>query len=307
MISGIEFSNGGMMWFSIFFIMAMAAVILGMKWFMSKKEKQNLSQLNKDVTFKSPLEARTKYPQVNVFQYSSTIWIFSLALSLGIMVTAFNWTTYENEIYIPDYDLSMEEDIQVEPPRSTVEPPPPPPPPPSMIQEVPTEEIPEDDSPDFVDQSIDMETVIDNAPIAQDKPIAPPPPPPPPPKQTVKEIFKVVEEMPRFNGCEDITADVGARKACSDRKMLEFIYKNIVYPKIARENGVEGMVVVRFVVEDDGSISSPEIVRDIGAGCGEEAVRIVKMMPNWIPGRQRGNAVRVMFNLPVRFDLVDQS
>jgi protein TonB len=60
-------------------------------------------------------------------------------------------------------------------------------------------------------------------------------------------------------------------------------------------------------VEPDGSISNPEIVRDIGAGCGEEALRIVNMMPEWIPGRQRGKAVRVQFNLPVRFDLVDQS
>lgn len=307
MISGIEFSNVGMMWFAFFFTMAIAAIVLGMRWYMSKKENQNLTEINKDVEFKSPLEARTKYPQVDVFRYSGTIWLVSLAFALGILVSAFNWTTYENEIYIPNYDLTLEEDIQVEPPRSQVEPPPPPPPPPSRIQEVPDELILEDESPEFIDQSIDMETSIVDAPVASDEPKVAPPPPPPPPPPAVKEIFKVVEEMPRFKGCEDLEGDVKAKKACSDRKMLEFIYENIKYPKIARENGVEGMVVVRFVVEPDGSISNPEIVRDIGAGCGEEALRIVNMMPEWIPGRQRGKAVRVQFNLPVRFDLVDQS
>ncbi|MCB0663205.1 MAG: energy transducer TonB [Saprospiraceae bacterium] len=308
MISGIEFTNGGMMWFSVFFMMAIATVILGMRWYMSKKEKQNLADLNKDTKFKSPLDARTKYPQVDVFRYSQTIWLLSLAFAVGILVAAFNWTTYDDDIYIPDYDLALEEDIQVEPPRSTVEPPPPPPPPPSVIQEVPDELILEDDTPDFIDQSIDMETSIDNAPVASNEPktVAPPPPPPPPPP-AVKEIFKVVEEMPRFVGCEDLAGDAKEKKACADRKMLEFIYKNIKYPKIARENGVEGMVVVRFVVEPDGSISNPEIVRDIGAGCGDEALRIVNMMPEWIPGKQRGTKVRVQFNLPVRFDLVDQS
>ena len=75
--------------------------------------------------------------------------------------------------------------------------------------------------------------------------------------------------MPRFPGCENEPGDDQAKKACADKKMLEFIYKNIKYPAIARENGVEGTCVVRFVVDSDGSISSPEVVRDIGAGCGD--------------------------------------
>lgn len=85
--------------------------------------------------------------------------------------------------------------------------------------------------------------------------------------------------------------------------MLQFIYSNIKYPSIARENGVEGMVVVKFVVEKDGSITLPEVIRDIGAGCGQEALRVVSMMPKWEPGKQRGRAVRVQFNLPVKFKL----
>lgn len=116
------------------------------------------------------------------------------------------------------------------------------------------------------------------------------------------EIFKVVEDNPAFPGCEGIS-DKAEKKRCADEKMLQFIYSNIKYPAIARENGVEGMAVIKFVVEKDGSITSPEIARDIGAGCGAEALRVVQMMPKWEPGKQRGRAVRVQFNLPVKFKL----
>lgn len=122
-----------------------------------------------------------------------------------------------------------------------------------------------------------------------------------------EEIFKIVEEMPRFPGCEDI-ADLTERKQCADKNMLEYIYKNIKYPKEARDAGVEGMVVVSFVVEKDGSISTPRIMRDIGAGCGEEALRLIYLMQervHWTPGKQRGRKVRVQFNLPIRFKLED--
>ena len=85
--------------------------------------------------------------------------------------------------------------------------------------------------------------------------------------------------------------------------MLEFLAQNINYPTIARENRVEGMVVIQFVVEKDGSISNARVVRDIGAKCGEEALRVVNTMPRWNPGKQRGRAVRVQFTLPVRFVL----
>jgi protein TonB len=135
----------------------------------------------------------------------------------------------------------------------------------------------------------------------------PPPPPPPPPEPVVEEIFKVVEDMPRFPGCEDMGGTKQEKKACADKKMLEFIYKNIKYPAIARENGVDGTVVIQFVVEKDGSITDAKIVRDIGATCGAEALRVVNLMNQegyqWIPGKQRGRPVKVQFNLPVKFKL----
>lgn len=121
------------------------------------------------------------------------------------------------------------------------------------------------------------------------------------------EVFKVVEQMPRFPAeCPDATDDT-ALKHCADRAMLEFIYKNIKYPKVARDAGTEGMVVVSFIVEKDGSISGSKIIRDIGNGCGVEALRVVDLMQEqnirWEPGKQRGRTVRVQFNLPIRFKL----
>ncbi len=120
------------------------------------------------------------------------------------------------------------------------------------------------------------------------------------------EIFKVVEEMPQFPGCEEV-ADPGKRNLCSQKKMLAFIYENVKYPKEAREAGTEGMVVVSFIVEKDGSIADAEIVRSIGSGCDEEVLRVVYLMPNWKPGKQNGKKVRVHYNLPVKFKLDDDS
>lgn len=121
------------------------------------------------------------------------------------------------------------------------------------------------------------------------------------------DALKVVEQMPRFPAdCPDAQSDQ-ALKQCADMAMLEFIYKNIKYPQAARDNQTEGMVVVSFIVEKDGSISGSKIQRDIGDGCGEEALRVVNLMQSqnirWTPGKQQGKPVRVQFSLPVRFKL----
>lgn len=101
--------------------------------------------------------------------------------------------------------------------------------------------------------------------------------------------IRVAEIMPAFPGGET--------------KLFEFISKNIKYPQLARETGTQGRVYISFIVEPDGSISHVELLRGIGAGCDEEAMRVVKAMPKWSPGRQCGKAVRVVYNLPVNFKL----
>ena len=110
--------------------------------------------------------------------------------------------------------------------------------------------------------------------------------------QTVVEddaIFLVVENEPEFSGGKD--------------SLYAYIARNIVYPEAAKKEKIEGRVFVTFIVEKDGQVSSAKLLRDIGGGCGEEAIRVVKSMPKWKPGTQRGNPVRFQFNLPVSFML----
>ncbi|HRF41000.1 MAG TPA: energy transducer TonB, partial [Saprospiraceae bacterium] len=131
----------------------------------------------------------------------------------------------------------------------------------------------------------------------------PPPPPPPLPPPTPDDIFKIVDRMPCFPGCEN-EADLSA---CAKMKVDDFFSKNMRYPALARENGVQGTVIVTFVVEKDGSMSDIKLVRDIGAGCGQEALRLVNLMQEqglrWTPGQHQGNTVRVQYNLPMMFKL----
>ena len=103
------------------------------------------------------------------------------------------------------------------------------------------------------------------------------------------EIFTVVEEMPEFPG--------------GMAKLAEYLAKNIKYPQLARESGIQGRVFINFVVENDGSVTNVKVMRSLGGGCDEEAMRVVKSMPKWKPGKQRGKPVRVSYNLPVNFKL----
>ena len=115
-------------------------------------------------------------------------------------------------------------------------------------------------------------------------------------------LYTIVDEMPRFPGCEHET-NSDERKKCAEKQMLQHIYSNVVYPAEAKKTGKEGMVVVSFVVEADGQITNLEILRSVGYGTDEEVIRIVENMPNWTPGIHHGEAVRVKYNLPVRFKL----
>ena len=112
------------------------------------------------------------------------------------------------------------------------------------------------------------------------------------PESSEEEIFTVVEVQPQFPGGED--------------SLYNFIYSNLRYPQSAMRYKLEGRVFITFVVEKDGSITNVRILRDIGGGCGQEAKRVVEMMPKWIPGKQNGKTVRVQYNLPVTFKLNEE-
>lgn len=115
---------------------------------------------------------------------------------------------------------------------------------------------------------------------------------------------KYLERMPLFAKCGDyVESTYEEVKRCADRSMLEFIYGSIRYPERARINEVEGMGIVSFVVEKDGSVNELKVVRGLNEDIGREMLRVVGMMPNWIPGRVDGENIRVQFNLPVKFKL----
>ena len=108
-----------------------------------------------------------------------------------------------------------------------------------------------------------------------------------PPVDTTQYV--IVERMPAFPGGEE--------------ELLDFIGTNIRYPEEAKKKGIYGKVFVGFVVEPDGSVSNVKVLRGIGGGCDEEAVRVVQMMPNWIPGEAFGEKVRVSYMIPINFRL----
>ena len=110
-----------------------------------------------------------------------------------------------------------------------------------------------------------------------------------PPKVEETKVFDVVEQMPQFKG--------------GDAALMEYLNKNIKYPVIAEENGIQGRVVTTFVVERDGSITDVKVIKSVDPSLDKEAVRVVKSMPKWNPGKQNGSAVRVKFTLPVTFRL----
>ncbi len=103
------------------------------------------------------------------------------------------------------------------------------------------------------------------------------------------EIFVVVEEMPSFPG--------------GDKALMRFLSDNLRYPSLALESRIQGLVVVQFIIDEQGKISAPTILRGIGGGCDEEAIRVINLMPAWKPGKQRNRPVKVRYNLPVRFQL----
>lgn len=111
----------------------------------------------------------------------------------------------------------------------------------------------------------------------------------PGPKPEVEKVFDVVEQMPSFPG--------------GPSALMEWLSNNVKYPVVAQENGVQGRVVVSFVVERDGSITDVKVVRGVDPSLDREASRVVRAMPRWIPGKQNGSAVRVKYNVPVAFRL----
>lgn len=256
----------------------------------------------------SSLMNRNKYLNISPLKKSRFNFKIGLACSLAFVLLSFSWTTYiDNEVVV--WDIDYDEILPIDPPATIQKPPPPPPPPPPVIEEVPEEEILEEEQEDFIDQDVEDDTVIEEPIIVEeeDKPIALPPPPP----EIIVDVedhFVIVEQMPRFPGCENISGGHEEKKACADKKMLDYIYSKLTYPRIAMENGVEGTVVLQFIVDKEGKVSDIKVVRGVGAGCDLAATKVISDMnllpESWTPGKQRGRNVKVLYTLPVKFKLL---
>jgi protein TonB len=219
--------------------------------------------------------------------------LFSSTISLPLIINKL-------DIGKKEEPKNVEINLELLPPPP-VDPKQPPPPPPPKIEipkvaaavkflppKVEEDEKVQDEEPPTIDemkdkvistQNIEGEVGLDNI-IEEPAPLV---------EEEKEEVFLVVEEMPEFPG--------------GMAAMQKFISSNIKYPRAASAQGLEGRVIVTFVINGQGEVDKVEVVKGIGGGCDEEAVRVVKMLPKWKPGRQNGRPVSVKFTVPIKFAL----
>lgn len=205
-------------------------------------------------------------------------------MTLLLVIAAFEWEgSVKSEKKIMAVDKADLEEI-IEVPQTEI----PPPPPPQVIQQPRIVEVPDQEEIeeeinvqfdiDVTDQTVSQEFKIETQPVVEE--------------EEPDKIFLVVEQP---------ASPKGGMSA-----FYEFVSKNIHYPAQARRMGVEGKVFVEFVVEKDGTLSSFTVIKGIGAGCDEEAVRILQLSPAWSPGKQRGQPVKQRMVLPIHFKMAQR-
>jgi len=195
-----------------------------------------------------------------------------LILSISVVVVAFEWRSPVGIIDIPDEE---EEFVLLPPIPNTVHLPPKPKVLPTVV------EVPDDEEPD-----VDIEFIID-IPI----------------NDPIPEIEDFDEPESEPTDVIHVTAEVQPSFPGGVEAFYQYVSKEMNYPRRAINRGVGGKVFVQFVVNKDGSLTDVEVIKGIGAGCDEEAVRVLKNAPRWNPGKQRGKPVRVRMVIPIIFKL----
>jgi len=202
-----------------------------------------------------------------------------LIIALAIVYFSLNAKNYK-KLTVKVLKQKAENTIQESVPITEQKVKPPPPPPPKAVTQIKivSNKVKINDNID-IDVSATQNTAVANyTPPVEDQDVQ------------QQQIFVVVEDMPHFPGGE--------------AALMKYLASHIKYPELAKESGIQGTVFINFVVEPpDGHIDHVKVLRGIGGGCDEEAVNVVKNMPKWVPGKQRGKPVRVSFNLPVKFTL----
>jgi periplasmic protein TonB len=255
-------------------------------------EKQHYESLEDLVFKKRNKEYGSYYLRKNYRRYITISMIAGLLLLSGAVAYPLISAYMNKSRLIREKEKTVSAEMMNIPKEELPPPPPPPPPPEALVEKV-----------KFTAPVVVEDTNIESGLMTQDDLSAKPAEAPSEEveieiveekpqviEQKVEaEIFTVVEEQPAYPGGEE------AR--------MKYLQENIKYPEEAKELGIQGRVFVTFVVEVDGSITDVRVLRGIGGGCDEEAVRVVRGFPKWVPGKQRGVPVRVQFNLPIKFTL----
>lgn len=226
-----------------------------------------------------------KSPQANLENNKQLYFLMGLVVALAVVFTAFELGQKEIKFQDISSNQIVEEieNIEITPPDDNLAPPPPPPPAPAIAEEINIVEN------DVSIEQVEIISTDDNE--NKQQAIFAPPSAGTGRAEAVQDdqIFDYLEEMPEFPG--------------GDAEMMKWLTKNVVYPSIASENGIQGRVMVGFVVERDGSVSDVKILRGVDPSLDKEAMRVVKAMPKWKPGMQTGKPVRCRFTIPVNFRL----
>jgi len=219
-----------------------------------------------------------KTPEADLTHKSGLFLNIGLVLSLLFVILAFEWKSYDDGdlMDLGQINDDFEEMTEIPPTQQ------PPPPPPKIQQpqiiEIPDEEEIEEEIEVDLDVEVTEETVIEE--IVFEEPVE---------EEAAEEIFTIVEQQPGYPG--------------GNAAFYSYIGKKMKYPSQARRMGIEGKVFVQFVVDTNGAITDVQVMRGIGAGCDEEAIRVIQNSPKWQPGKQRGKAVKVRMVLPITFKL----
>ncbi len=222
---------------------------------------------------------------------SSLYFVIGLSVILFISWQAIEWKTYDKNQY--DYEsLNVEDDDDEEIPiteqlKTPPPPPPPPPPAPEVIEIVQDEEEVEETVIESTETSNDEIIEVDDVDIEEEE-------------EDINVPFAIIEDVPIFSGCEKVSKD--KRRDCFQDQMNKHIKRNFRYPEIAQEMGIQGRVYVSFIIDKDGSINNITM-RGPDQNLEKEAQRIISKLPQMIPGKQRGRAVRVPFSIPITFRL----
>lgn len=226
--------------------------------------------------------------------------------SLSFVLMAFNYTTqYTDETpYTSEpYDLG---EIEASPPRTKPKTTVPPPPKPKVdVVDI----IEPKAEPEYANDPEHLESKTESTATSEEPSEATPAVAPAPKVKIIEPVeepgpafVSIAQRMPVHNTC-DLEMDESEKRKCTTAAMLSHIYSNLKYPAIARDNQIEGTVVVSFIIDKNGDLQEEEIMRDIGGGCGQAVLDVIKDLGKFYPGKQNGRPVAVIYRVPVKFEL----